>query len=649
MKQTLFVLTLITGIASVAVAQETADTFPLREVVVTATRFPQVLGTVPAAVTVIGADEFNRLGLRNVADVLRTVSGAAIVQGGSYGALSSLFLRGGESDYVQVLLDGVQINSPGELFDFSALSLENVDRVEVVKGPASVLYGSDAVAGVIQLFSRTDARRTRAHVTALAGRGNRVGAGATGSFGSLDARAEISGGDRSLSYSAGLTHFDTDGILAYNNHHKLTSGSVRLAAVRGGSDVALSGRLTRNLFHYPTDGAGNLVDANQFHDADAFAFGLDGGHRFSGKTELRAQLSWSRNRDHIDDMPDGAADTLGFYGFLSDEDFRRRSMDVRVNQTLGRAIITVGGELEAQTRNGSSTSESQFGPFESSADNERSNQAAYAQLVGTLGTATLHGGVRLDHNDPFGDFFTYRVGVSYEAARVLRLRGSLGTGFKEPRFFEQFSEGFGARGNPRLEPEQSRSAEVGADLSVRHFTFGATAFDQTFRDLIQYTFMPVTADSVNYTNVGEVSARGLELEARYAHGLASVRASFTMLDTEVTDAGDGNDPLYAQGERLIRRPRQTAALAAQFGAAFSIGAVATYVGEREDLFYDESFTPRRVALPSFVKIDLNGKTPSFSGLRGVVKVENLLDEDYEEVRNFPARGRIIFLGLSLDR
>ena len=649
MKQKLFVLALITTTATIASAQETADTFPLREVVVTATRFPQVLGTVPAAVTVIGADEFNRLGLRNVADVLRTVSGAAIVQGGSYGALSSLFMRGGESDYVQVLLDGVQINSPGELFDFSALSLENVERVEVVKGPASVLYGSDAVAGVIQLFSRTDSRRTRAHVTALAGRGDRVGAGASGSFGSLDVRADVSGGDRGFSYSAGFTHFDTDGVLAYNNQHKLTSGSVRLAAARGNSDVALSGRLTRNLFHYPTDGAGNLVDANQFHDADAFAIGFDGGHRFSDKTELRAQLSWSRNRDHIDDMPDGAADTLGFYGFLSDEDFRRRSIDVRLNQTFGRAIITIGGEVEAQARAGSSSSASQFGPFESSADNERSNQAAYAQLVGTVGTATLHGGLRLDHNDPFGDFFTYRVGVSYEAARVLRLRGSLGTGFKEPRFFEQFSEGFGAKGNRGLAPEQSRSTEIGADLSVQRFTFGATAFDQTFRDLIQYTFAPVTADSVNYTNVGEVSARGLEFEARYAHGPASVRASLTVLDTKVTNAGDGNDPLYAQGERLIRRPRQTASLSAQLGTSYSMGAVVTYVGEREDLFYDETFTPRRVALPSFMKIDLNGRTPSFGGVRGVVKVENLLDEDYEEIRNFPARGRIIFLGLSLDR
>jgi vitamin B12 transporter len=239
--------------------------------------------------------------------------------------------------------------------------------------------------------------------------------------------------------------------------------------------------------------------------------------------------------------------------------------------------------------------------------------------------------------------------VSFEAARVLRLRGSLGTGFKEPRFFEQFSEGFGAQGNPGLEPEQSRSTEIGADVSIRHFTFGATAFDQTFRDLIQYTFAPVTADSVNYTNVGEVSARGLEFEARYTRGPASVRASLTLLDTEVTDAGDGNDPLYAQGERLIRRPRQTASLAAQLGAAYSIGAVVTYVGEREDLFYDETFTPRRVGLPSFVKIDLNGRTPSFGGVRGVVKVENLLDEEYEEVRNFPARGRIVFLGLSLDR
>jgi vitamin B12 transporter len=649
MKKTIFAIGLMAAVTAPAFAQETSDTFLVREVVVTATRFPQALGTIPAAVTVIHSTEFNRLGLRNAADVMRTVSGAAVVQGGSYGALSSLFLRGGESDYVQVLLDGVQINSPGELFDFSALSLENVERVEVVKGPASVLYGSDAVAGVIQLFSRSDAGKARTHITALAGRGNRVGTGADGNFGSLDLRADLSGGSRAFNYALGISHFDTDGALAYNNEHRLSSGSARFGWAYGKGDVALSGRVTRNLFHYPTDGSGNLVDANQFHDADAFAIGLDAGHRFTPRTELRAQLSWNRNQDHIDDMPDGAADTLGFYGFLSDEDFRRRSLDVRVNQAFGSTMLTVGAEVEDQSRAGSSVSSSQFGPFESSADNERSNQAGYLQLVTNLRRATFHGGVRLDHNDPFGDFVTYRAGASLNATRSVRVRGSIGTGFKEPRFFEQFSEGFGSKGNPHLEPEQSRSAELGADLSIRSFTIGATVFDQTFRDLIQYTFAPVTADSVNYTNVGEVSVRGLELEAQFDRGALSLRASTTWLDTEVTDAGDGNDPLYAQGERLIRRPRQTASLSASFGATYSAGIVLNYVGKREDLYYDDNFTPQRVELPSFVKLDLNGRTPPYRGLRGVLKIENALDEEYEEIRNFPARGRIIFVGLSLDR
>ncbi len=649
MTKVFFGIGLIAAVAAPAFAQETSDTFHVREVVVTATRFPQALGTIPAAVTVIHSTEFNRLGLRNAADVLRTVSGAAVVQGGSYGALSSLFLRGGESDYVQVLLDGVQINSPGELFDFSALSLENVERVEVVKGPASVLYGSDAVAGVIQLFSRSDAGRARTHITALAGRGERVGATADGNFGSLDLRADLSGRSRAFNYALGISHFDTDGALAYNNEHRLTSGSARFGWAYAKGDVALSGRVSRNLFHYPTDGSGNLVDANQFHDADAFAVGLDAGHRFTPRTELRAQLSWNRNQDHIDDLPDGPADTLGFFGFLSDEDFQRRSLDVRINQAFGNTMLTVGGEVEDQSRAGTSISSSQFGPFESSADNERSNQAAYLQLVSNLGRTTFHGGLRLDHNDPFGDYFTYRAGASLNATRSLRVRGSIGTGFKEPRFFEQYSEGFGSKGNRRLEPEQSRNAEIGADFSVRNFTIGATAFDQTFRDLIQYTFAPVTADSVNYTNVGEVSVRGVELEAQLDRGVLSLRASTTWLDTEVTDAGDGNDPLYAQGERLIRRPRQTASLSASYGAAYSAGIVLTYVGEREDLYYDDNFTPQRVELPSFVKIDVNGRTPSYRGLRGVLKVENLLDEEYEEIRNFPARGRIIFLGLSLDR
>jgi vitamin B12 transporter len=644
------VFCLLITCATQAAAQETADTFQLREVVVTATRFPQAIGSVPASVSVIHDDEFGKLGLRNVADVLRTVSGAAMVQGGSYGARSSLFLRGGESDYVQVLLDGVQINSPGELFDYSALSLENVARVEVVRGPASVLYGSDAVAGVIQLFSKQGSADTRADLTALAGRGSRVGAGADGSFGSYDVRGGLSGGTPALTYSVAFSHFDTEGALAYNNDHRLSSGSARVGAALGRTEAAVSARVTRNRFHYPTDGSGNLVDANQYHEADAIAAGFDVGHHFSPRSELRGQLSWSRNQDHIDDAPDTPADTLGFYSFFSDEDFRRTSFDLRLNRRLSTGtVLTLGGEIEAQARAGSSVSGSAFGDFASSSDNRRENQAGYAQLVSNLGGASLHAGVRYDHNHPFGDFFTYRAGASIRLSNALRLRGSLGTGFKEPRFFEQFSEGAGAKGNPALQPEQSRSAEIGADVSAGPVRLGATAFAQTFRDLIQYTFTPVTADSVNYTNVGKVSSDGIELEARYAQRALTLRAQLTLLSTEVEDAGAGNDPLYAQGERLIRRPAQTASLAAHYGAGFNVGMVVSYVGERDDLYYDDNFTPQRVVLPAYTKIDLNGRTPAFRGVRSMLRIENLLAAKYEEIRNFPARGRVVFVGVSLEK
>lgn len=641
---------LLTCAVSTAYAQETPDTFRLREVVVSATRLPQSTNTVSAAVSVIRHTEFEQLGLRNAADVLRTVSGAALVQSASYGSFTSMFLRGGESDYVQVLIDGVQINSPGEHFDFSGLSLENVERIEVVKGPVSVLYGSDAVAGVVQLFTKGGASRPRAQMRALAGQGSKVGANANGSFNAVDLSADITGGSNAFIYSVGASHFGTDGSFAYNNEHQLTSGTARLGFRGERSTANVSARAARNRFHYPTDGSGNLVDRNQFQNAEAVTFGVDAAHNFTARTELRGQLSWNRNDNLIDDSSDDAADTLGFYAFNSDETFTRTSIDLRLNQDIGKAVIlTLGGEYEAQSQNASSLAESSFGDFPAESDNERNNTAGYLQLLGNYGSLSLQAGARIDRNQEFGDFFTYRAGASAQLTSLLRVRASAGTGFKEPRFFEQFSEGFGAIGNPNLEPEQSRSYEIGADLGRRGWSVGATAFRQRFRDLIQYSFTPLTADSVNYINVGDVAADGLELESRVVHRAFTLRGAITFLETEVKDAGDVSDPLYQPGERLIRRPARTASLSVLYGTNFNIGAVFTHVGERDDLYYDESFTPVRVELASYTKLDLSVRSPEFRSVRGMLRVENVLNEGYEEIRNFPARGRVVFIGLAVDR
>lgn len=649
--KTLFSVLLVALTAQAARAQETPDTFRLRTVVVTATRLPQTLGTVSSAVSVIHSEEFQELGFRNAADVLRTVSGAALVQSGSYGAFTSMFLRGGESDYVQVLVDGVQMNSPGEHFDFAGLSLENIARIEIVKGPVSVLYGSDAVAGVVQLFTKEGSGRTHAQIRVMAGRGEKVGAPAQGNFDSRELQGDVSGAAGGVSYSAGFSHFDTEGALPFNNDHQLNSGTARLSTtIARATDIALSGRMSSNRFHYPTDGSGNLVDQNQFQDADAFALGLAATHRFSSRTELLGQVTWNRNNTLIDDSPDTSADTLGFFAFRSDEKFERMSFDLRLNRHVGeKTIATLGGELENQSQIGNSLAESSFGDFPGESDNERSSTAAYLQLVRTSDKLSLQGGARVDISEEFGDFLTYRAGASMRLSNAVRIRASAGTGFKEPRFFEQFSQGFGAKGNPSLETEHSRSIEIGADAGAGPFTFGATLFAQTFRDLIQYSFTPVTADSVNYINVGEVASNGLELESRYMSNALTLRAAFTLLDTEVKDAGAGNDPLYQEGERLVRRPEQTASLAATYGRSFNFGATLSYVGKRDDLYYDKNFTAQRVELPSYAKIDATLRSPSFSGVRGMLKVENVLNKEYQEIRGFPARGRVVFIGVNVDR
>jgi vitamin B12 transporter len=167
------------------------DTITLQPIVVTATKLPIPVSATGAAVTVITGKDLRDRGLRRVVDALRTVPGVAIAQLGGTGAVASVFMRGGESDYVQVLVDGVQVNDPGGSYDWAHLTTDDVDRIEVVRGPVSVLYGSDAVAGVVQIFTRNGTARTDASAQIIGGRGERVGAGASGSYSASDMNASL--------------------------------------------------------------------------------------------------------------------------------------------------------------------------------------------------------------------------------------------------------------------------------------------------------------------------------------------------------------------------------------------------------------------------------------------------------------------------
>src|SRR5881394_29367 len=190
---------LLATTATHAIAQA-ADTAKLGTVVVSASKVPRPASTLSQAVTVLSGDDLRARGVTRVSDALREVPGATLVQSGSYGALTSLFLRGGESRYTKVLIDGVAVNAPGGFFDFSHLTTDNIDRIEIVRGPASVLYGADAATGIVQIFTRSGADQSR---TSVGVRG--------GTYHSVDFDGEVLGGGQVGNFSLAAAHHATDG------------------------------------------------------------------------------------------------------------------------------------------------------------------------------------------------------------------------------------------------------------------------------------------------------------------------------------------------------------------------------------------------------------------------------------------------------
>jgi vitamin B12 transporter len=626
-------------------AQQPTDTAALPPVVVTATRVATPRTAVAQAVTVISGAELRAQGIRTVADALRQLPSGAIVATGSFGGQTSLFLRGGESDYVKVLLDGVPLNDPGGSFDFADLTTDNLDRIEIVRGPASVLYGSDAVTGVIQLFTRDggggDALQVRARV-----------AGGTYDSGLLD--ADVSGGAAggALGYSLSVSRATSNGIFAFNNRYERTTWAARVrAAPDPRTDASLTLRGGDNTYHFPTDGAGQLVDSNQFTADQGPALSLDAGRRLSERVELRVLLGFTERDARYDDAPDNPGDTAFVYS--SRQRIRRRSAEARANVHVGGgAVVTAGMALEDARLRSADSCTSVFGPCSSPPlDTSRSTVAVFAQALTDVGRRwTLSAGLRLDDNSQFGTFVTWRAGGAWRLGATTRLRASAGAGFKEPTFVENYATGF-ATGNPDLHPEQSISWEAGVEQGVAagRVTLSATYFHQRFQDLVEYDF----TRTPNYVNVAAARAQGLELgaAAALAAGL-SVEAHYTYLNARVTDGG--SDPAFQDGERLLRRPAHSA------GASLELrrpghGAVSLrvrYAGERDDLDFS-TFPFPRVTLSPYTRTDVAAEydlvrpRPGRPGLAVQARVENLFDDQAREVANFPTPGRVVLFGAEM--
>lgn len=631
----------LAALPSLLLAQDT-----LPPTVITATRLPTPLSAQTATVTVLDGATLRAEGITHVGDALRRVPGIAMARSSGIGSQHTVFMRGAQGNYVRVLVDGVAINEPGGTLDLGRLTLDDVERIEVVRGPASVLYGSEAVAGVIQIITRSGgAQRVSAE---LGG----------GSFGTVRGSLGASGTLGNLGWSLQGDRHAMDGVLAFNNAYRNDGVSAALRFTPDErTDVRLTTRYNNSMYQYPTGSSGQLVDRNAERTENRVLAGLEAGRRWTPRVETRAQYTWMDLLPRTNDGSDTPGDTLGFYGYFARGAVKRRMADARTIIRLAEAqFVTLGAEWARDQERTSSVSQSQFGDFPDTLQAARENRALYAQGQGEAGRLSYTLGARLDENSAFGSFRTARLGAGWRVNSALRLRSSAGTAFKAPNFFENFAGGFTV-GNPDLKPEESRSADLGLELTLGSgASILLTGFAQEFTNLIQYNG-GVALGAPNYENIVAANAGGVEFTLTLPRW-AGVQPVFghTWTRTSVEQAGFDTtaSATFVAGGRLLRRPTHltTLQLSRAVAGLGQFSALVVRTGEREDRDFS-SFPAGVVNLGGFTTVDLAAELtlPATLGrdARLVIRADNATNVAFTQVSGFQSPGRILYAGLRLQR
>jgi len=602
-------------------------------VVVTATRIPTPIGSVGSAVTVITDQDIERNGYKTLTDALKSVPGVTVRQSGGLGTQSSVFIRGTEARHVLFLLNGLDINDPsgaGAVYDPGQLQLDNVERIEIIRGPQSVLYGSDAIGGVVNVITKDGAGSLTAGISAEGGTLGtyKVAAGAGGSYDGLSGRFDVSRLE-TAGQNIAPTGTEDDG---YEN---LTFSGTLGAELAENIDIAVFGQYVD---------AESEIDSFGFDDSTRvnlreqfFVRGIAEGSFFDGfwDATLIGGISNQMTENRVGGL------------FPSTSIFDGRIYEAGLQNDLhihDGGILTLG--IEADIESGASSGDSFFG-----FDEQQHTISYFAQYQFDFwdrvsGTA----GVRLDDNEVFGTETTYRVALAYDLVETdTRLRGAVATGFNAPTLIDQF--GFvppeplfdfdGFVGNPDLAPETSFGWEVGIEQRFweERATIELTYFFNDLDNLIDPFFDAVPDDGVPATavNIAAAETHGLEVLASLSpFPFIDVVATYTYLQTQNLTTGEPllRRPTHEFSGEVIVRPTDD----------LRISGEAVYVGERADI--DLIGSP--ASADDYTLFNLVGEYVVDEHVTVFVRATNLTDVDFEDPFGFSQPGREVFVGTRIS-
>lgn len=475
-----------------------AENIELDDVVVTASRVEQSPENVTADVTVIKREEIERAGSDSVTDLLRKQPGIQVVSNGGAGTASSIFLRGTNADHVIVLVDGLRVNSATlGTTSFESIPLSQIEKIEVLRGPASSLYGADGIGGVIQLFTRKGTTSSP-HFHAAAG---------IGSYNTKTAEAGVSGGYQNLSYGLNVSSLDTDGFSARrvrtgrfdkddDSHSKLSVSAYADLLLTEGHSIGLQYFESKNRSEY--DSGSDNFDNYGRQTLQSYALTSKNQITDFWHSTFKLGIGVDRSDSHV--LPTAFSAPRGISKFRSEQKQLTWQSDLKLPLgTLTLAYDRLEQEVESTTNY---------------AEDERNTDGFLASYLLNHGNHSIQTSLREDHNSQYGNYTTGGVGYGYRFTPSWRISTNYGKAFKAPTFNQLYFPNFG---DPTLEPEKSKNIDVAINYEINNFRSGITLFQNKIRNLIAFTG-PATGTCTFGgcpENVGKVEIQGVIFNAQW--------------------------------------------------------------------------------------------------------------------------------------
>ena len=579
----------------VAAADSSANDLP--EMVVTANRIAQPLSDLTADMSIIDAETIAKQGFGGVADVLASVPGIEITRNGGPGTTTSVFIRGAESRFTAVYIDGVRIDSQSTGgASWQNLPLALIDRIEVLRGPAAAVYGSDAMAGVVQIFTKRGEGAAKPYVGL--GFGNR---------GTFTAEAGIAGGAGAWDYSIGLSRAQSDG---FNARTTATANpdkdDYRNNAVnaRLGYQINKQHRLEATLLASDTNsGYDTSPKADDRSINKMSALGLNWQAQWSDNYSTK--LQYTQSRDYYETKPSPYETDTRLHNYLFQNEWRY-------------GIHTMTAALERR----------EDSLVNGGIDRSRHQNALALGYGLHTGLHTVQLNVRHDRDSEFGGKSTGSAAYGYEFATNWRATATVGTAFRTPTLYQRFSD----YGNAALQPEKSKNAELGLRWAQGVNSFSATAYRNNVTNLINYVGGPglCTSEFGCYDNVGKARLEGITLAGAIKLGQFNLRGSV-----------DFQNPRDENSDKMLaRRAKRFASLGVDTRVAgWKLGADMHTSAKRFDNAANTN------VLGGYTLFNLSASTEIAKDFTLLARVNNLTDKKYETARTYATEGRSFYVGI----